>query len=288
MATVLICTAEEYARGDVHKCLDGYVKPGLTRGVQTCDLLIFVDTGEESTYQSLITKYQHKHPFASVTVKVLHIPEKLNVYIRQDQLTPEENQQIWDQFRSEKDHPPLGMTSGPNLLFLNTMEIMNYNHFYEYCLWIEPDTRPTRSDWLDHIVEYENNTQFIVAGSMYYGSYNPTPGHEWNTSSSGHLNGVGLFRTCTNRCIHLWSRVRQYIEHHVKTRWYAICYDMALHEYSCTREGKQLYGCREQPDNNIIVSPLFVNLSPMYDKGVSNKEIIDQHPMSIIIHQKHS
>ena len=88
-----------------------------------------------------------------------------------------------------KDKPELGYTSGANLLFYDSIDMM-FETDYKDFLMLECDTKPMRKNWFDVIHSYCQKHSFEIAGSTYKGSAS------WHSDSEykDHINGVAIYR----------------------------------------------------------------------------------------------
>lgn len=119
--------------------------------------------------------HEFKNIFKSIDIIKVYIPPEIDVYYSQE---------------SEcRNIPPLGLKSGPNYIFFETVKwLSNYNT----TLLLECDIFLSKG-WISKIHNYvENSNGFWVAGSMYDGQNTCSIHHVLNTHVNG---GVGLYAT---------------------------------------------------------------------------------------------
>ncbi|MDJ0630797.1 MAG: hypothetical protein QNJ44_21250 [Rhodobacter sp.] len=108
--------------------------------------------------------------FASFTVESADLTEEQDIYIR------------------DPDHEdaPLGNKSGPNFLFLKSMEIAH--RFGGFCFQNELDCFPLRKGWLDGVVEVVREREFAWVIGAYYAGEIPL-----GINIQFHINGNAIY-----------------------------------------------------------------------------------------------
>lgn len=276
VAVALFSTKKEFDNGEVKDFFNRFMSRNPTR-TEKIDFFVFFDIEEEDYYQSL-KGYEQLNCINKINITSWKIPKEKNVYIRQD-LKVQIDKQVFD------NRPSLGLSSGPNILFLNSMNFL-LKQFYSHFLVLETDTSPLCDFWFDKISEYCRNEKFLVAGSLYRGDQWDNPNEKWNNSYSGHLNGVALYRNEAGVSNFLLKRVEMYIRNFIDTGGFALNYDVALHLYSQSQEGAKALRDRDLPEYNLIDSPLFVNLSMKRDSEIPKDFILCNFKEAVILHQK--
>lgn len=276
VAVALLSTKKEFDNGEVKDFLNRFISKNPTN-TEKIDFFIFFDVEQEDYYKSL-KKYEELNCINKINIISWKIPKEKNIYIRQD-LKIQIDKQVFD------NRPSLGLSSGPNTLFLNSINLL-FKEFYSHFLILETDTSPLCDFWFDRICEYCRNEKFLVAGSTYRGDLWDDPNEKWNSPYSGHLNGVALYRNEAGVSNFLFKRVEMYIINCIESGAAALNYDVALHLYSQSQEGVKALRDRSLPEYNLIDSPLFVNLSMNRDSGVPKDLILCNFKEAVILHQK--
>jgi hypothetical protein len=276
IAVALISTKKEFNSGKVTDFFNRFMSKNPTNS-EKIDFFVFFDREEEDYYQSL-KEYEQLNCINKINIVSWKIPKEKNVYFRQD-LKMEIDKETFD------NRPSLGLSSGPNILFLNSMSFL-FKEFYSHFLVLEADTSPLCDFWFDRISEYCRNEKFLVAGSCYRGDQWDDPNQKWDNPYSGHLNGVAIYRNEPGVSNFLFKRVEMYIRNFIDSGGGALNYDVALHLYSQSQEGVKALRDRSLPEYNLIDSPLFVNLSMQRDSEVSKDFISCNFKEAVILHQK--
>lgn len=269
LSIVLLATQKEYQSGDVTACLDKYFKTNASVD-KKIDLHIFFNKGEGSDYNDLLD-YQNCENINEVRIKSHKLEGINDLYAR----TPEELDRA-----NINEMPDMGCSAGPNNLFFNSMIPLMSGIHRDY-LMLESDTFPIQDFWLDKIINYCDNTVFMIAGSSYKGQF-PFPDFDTWT---GHLNGVAIYRASQNLST-FFKLSQKTIAHHVKYSNPFMSFDVAMHYFSCTLLGRKFFNNRNLPFNQLIDSPIISNYSLADDTVTSVEEVKKQHPDTIILHQK--
>jgi hypothetical protein len=276
VAVALISTKKEFDRGEVVAFFNRFISKNPTRA-EKIDFFVFFDRKEEDYYKCL-KEYEKLRCVNKINIITWNIPKEKNVYFRQDLNTKISKSDF-------EKRPQLGLSSGPNILFLNSVNFL-FKQFYSHFLVLEADTSPLCEFWFDRISEYCRNKKFLVAGSLYRGDQWDDPSQKWNNCYSGHLNGVAIYRNEPGVSNFLFKRVEMYIKNFIGSGGAILNYDVALHLYSQSQEGTEALRDRSLPEYNLIDSPLFVNLSMKRDSQVSKDFILCKFKDAVILHQK--
>jgi len=291
LCIALICTKKEYQRGQVDKAISAYVSRKIS-SEYLLDFYIFFDQGEVLDYQGL-KNYEACKNIRSINIQSINLSEHENVY-----------SQVWQDHEVIGEFyrlgcPEYGITSGPNRLFFESMKFLK-NKPYENILLIEPDTRPIKDYWYDYIVNYISCNQFLIGGSVYKGDREGLKDKSW----SNHLNGVAIYRNC-NALHSLLEKSEKDLRYLIKNSKRIIdtyqfkdisntapkdeninhlsvkCnYDVLLYFAS---NSEKIY--KTQP-NQLKNTPIITNMSLCTDYNISEKEVLDRYPQTIILHQK--
>ena len=197
--------------------------------------------------------------------------------------------------------PKFGITSGPNILFFESMKRLAHQE-HEYVLLLETDTRPTKDYWYDSIMHYLSRNEFLIGGSSYKGDREDVKSQSW----SNHLNGVAIYKNCNTLHL-LLKKSEKYLEYLIENSKRIIdthqfkdisnavpkgekinflCvklnYDILLYFISNSAE---VY--KTQP-NQLKNTPIITNMSLSPDRHITEQEAIARYPETIILHKKFS
>ena len=270
LCLVLLATSKEYRSGEVHKCLDSYFSSEASQG-HSIDVKIFFNNGDLSNYSDLL-KYEKNKNINKVIIKSLKIEGMDDLYCR----TPQELKNL-----QNIKIPLLGGSAGPNNLFFNSMIPLMGEPYRDY-LMIECDTLPIKNYWADKVIEYCSNSSFMIAGSMYTGKHQLPSFDSW----TGHLNGVAIYRRSENLKSFLSLSRKTIINKVASNKNYFVSFDVGMHNFLGTLNGRKYFNNPDLPDNMLIDSPIISNFSLPIDTATSIKSVKEQYPQTIILHQK--
>ena len=291
LAIALICTKQEYQSGQVNKMLDLYFarKPSHTK---TFDLFIFFDQGNPKDYANLLTYEQHQS-VSKIHIDSIDISDYLNIYSHE-----RDNKKIISEFY-KLNCPKFGITSGPNILFFESMKRLSH-HNHEYILLLEADTRPIKDLWFDGILEYLNVNDFLIGGSIYKGDHQEHLNSEW----SDHLNGVAIYKNSQNfqslieatesSLLYIISTSKRLIDQYnftditddvprnagIDNLCVQLNYDILMYYIAKDSEKYQQIG------NNLQDTSIITNMSLRTDYHIAESDVLARHPETIILHQK--
>ena len=270
LCLVLLATSKEYRSGEVHKCLDSYFSSEASQG-HSIDVKIFFNNGDLSNYSDLL-KYEKNKNINKVIIKSLKIEGMDDLYCR----TPQELKNL-----QNIKIPLLGGSAGPNNLFFNSMIPLMGEPYRDY-LMIECDTLPIKNYWADKVIEYCDNSSFMIAGSMYRGKHQLPSFDSW----TGHLNGVAIYRRSENLKAFLGLSRKTIINKVASNKNHFVSFDVGMHNFLGTLHGRKYFNNPDLPDNRLIDSPIISNFSLPIDTGTSIKSVKEQYPQTIILHKK--
>lgn len=271
---LFLCTNKEVLSGQLEECLSRLLTGNISEN-HSFDILISTNVPCSSPRIMLFENHHNVNSikFASVDIK----PED-DVFLYEEQI-------IQEQLVQTKQIPILGFTSGPNKLFFETMLNINEGKFKNYkdILMLEADCRNLTYNWMDTICKYCRNNKFVIAGSRYRGNRGIIgPMIE---SWTGHLNGVGIYRTGEDLQFLLEGSM-QYIAGQVQAKKeYYVNFDTAIHLFSQSLAGVDRFWPSGKP-SKFIDSPIISNFSPELDSMVSINGILENYPDTCIVHQK--
>jgi hypothetical protein len=291
LCIALICTKKEYQRGQVDKAISAYISRAISSNY-TFDFYIFFDQGKVLDYQGL-KNYEACKNIRSINIQSINLSEHENVY-----------SQVWQDHEVIGEFyrlgcPEYGITSGPNRLFFESMKFLK-NKPYENILLIEPDTRPIKDYWYDYIVNYISCNEFLIGGSSYKGDREDVKDKSW----SNHLNGVAIYRNC-NALHSLLEKSEKYLRYLIKNSKRIIdTYQFKDISNTIPKDENINYLCvkfnydvllyfvsnsdkvhKTQP-NQLKNTPIITNMSLCTDYNISEKQVLDRYPQTIILHQK--
>lgn len=291
LAMALICTKKEYELGQVNKMLDHYFNK-TPSNTQQFDLFIFFDQGDSKDYADLLAYEQHQSVH-KIHIDSIDIPDHLNVYSHE-----RDNKKIISEFY-QLNCPKFGITSGPNILFFESIKRLS-KHNHEYILLLEADTRAIKDFWYDGILEYLETNSFLIGGSIYKGKQQEYLDSEW----SDHLNGVALYKNCPDllkliettesSLSYIVSYSKNLIDKHkftditdpvpsgegIDNLCVQLNYDILI--YYIAKDSVQY----QQHENDLQNIPIITNISLPEDRSTSEQQVLDDHPETIILHQK--
>lgn len=270
LACVLLCTKKEYDVGLVKKCLDLYSSQHKDCFL-SIDFFIYFNKGSTSDYSDLLL-YEQFSNVNKVSLSSFEYTDDQDLYIR----SPQQMKQL----RVRNTHK-LGGSGGANLLFYDSM-ISLMDQDYDNYLMIECDSRPLSSNWIDGILLAIDSTDFLVYGSSYKGSQ-ALPNYECWT---GHLNGVAVYKN-NKHTKHLLLESRKLIEYHVTHNINKfISFDVGIWMYTQTLKWRNYTKNNNINFKPLIDSDIISNYSLYADINLSESEILNRNPKTIILHQK--
>lgn len=268
LVVVLLATLKEHKKGQVKTCLEKCFNCRASED-KKIDLYIFFN--KPGDYGSLL-EYKNYENVNDVKIICHNLQGLDDLYAR----TPEELRLM-----NLPQIPDLGGSAGANNLFYDSM-IPMCDTKYKNCLMLETDSYPVVNNWIDGILDYCHNNQFLIGGSIYKGNQPLYKFGAW----TGHVNGVAIYRICSELKI-LLRCSRRLIQCEVSSGAEDfISFDCALHLFSCSLDGIKFFRNRKLPQNHIIDTDIITNHSLEKDQDTSVEEILKDHPRTIILHKK--
>jgi hypothetical protein len=217
-----------------------------------------------------------KYLFKEVKLHAQQIPKQDDIY--ESDAVP---------FASSPYIPEMGRTSGPNILFLNTM---NYCRQYNTVLVLETDCILYNS-WIEKCKNYTNNCEyFLLSGTTYDGI--PTSVSEKNLVNFLHINGVAFYKTGSSVFQYVMLQLEEFIKDSVsrKVRQGRVPYDLAITEMILSRIANTptvgAYNFWRCVYRYILKNTLIVNASCERDTEVKPSDLLAIHKNCVILHKK--
>jgi len=264
----MISTGREYDNGAIHRCLDSYFGKN-TRSKHKVDIFVFLNCKLQPKHYSLMEYEKHRN-VGSINVVGLDLPPLEDIYIRPCDV------------KDSTILPPLGLSSGPNLLFYKSMGLLTKYPNYQNILLLETDTYPASRHWLDGLVRTCKSEDFLICGSIYKGDGELPLDEPW----TGHLNGVGIYRNCSALEAIIQKSIDIIKMRVAKSEMKMINFDVALFDaYNTLCIQKKLRPSVNRK-NRMIDSDIIANFSLPCDEKLTTKEILRREPKALIIHKK--
>lgn len=186
---------------------------------------------------------------------------------------------------SERDNiktlPKYGFTSGPNIMFLKSMQ---YASKYNTILLLESDCTLSQN-WAVACINYVKYAgSFLVSGASYDGSMQ-IPIHD--KSMFFHINGVAFYKTGDPLFTNLLGHLDSYILKLVPD-YGSVSYDLAVTEmiFDMLSSDKLNYNFWKYLYRNITKNTLIINASTSIDKDTPLSTFYDKFPSCVILHKK--
>lgn len=271
-AVVLITTFKECISGRFSKFLERLflVTTSPSKDVE------FVISSNERIPMDKQTIQKLEYLFKAVRLHVQHIPKQDDGYMSND--IP---------FGTIPYVPEMGHTSGPNILFLNTM---NYCKKYNTVLVLETDCILYES-WVEKCKNYTNNCEyFLLSGATYDGI--PTEASEKNIVNFLHINGVALYKTGSSVFQYVMLELTEFIKESVsqKVRQGRVPYDLAITEMLLDRVANtstiNAYNFWRCVYRYVLKNTLIINASRDSDAELEPSKLLAFHKNCVILHKK--
>lgn len=271
------CTHFEHAEGKLQELLENYlIKTPSSK--YKFDWFFMFNRGGEENYKDLLIYEGHPN-INKIYLINEKIPKKEDVYIRQHSLRfSNELEKIeYTQVKMPEFLPALGGASGPNLGFYLAIEILFSRYNHDYFFMVEHDSRPCQDYWFDHMFNYVDEKDFLIAGSKYKGH------QKWHyvLNYKDHLNGIGIYKN-DKRLLDFVKSCKDYNSTVINESDWCINFDILLYKFLQTHKGKSIINHKKP----FINTDFITNVSDPNDYYLSEKNILDNHPNTIIIHQK--
>lgn len=270
------CTREEYRSKSLENSLTDYLSLQMSREYSFNFVFCFNFPPEEKDQQYKgLQKFIKNKNVNSVTCHSLDIDPKDDVYIKPSHTNP--NPLNLGKENAE-EIPKYGASSGPNLSFYRSVLLMieKYNS-YKYFFMFEIDSFPMQNNWMDKLFNEFSKKNFIIFGSKYKGK------NHWHKclEYKDHLNGVAVYKNSKD-LKNLIEEVYNYHPKMISKKCWILNFDIAINKY--IREIK-----KSKWKNKIklfIDSDVIINISDPEDSESKLRDIVEQYPKSLIVHQK--
>ena len=226
-------------------------------------VIIINNISHTKNIKPLLKKIEHK--FKTLEVCYLNIPPEDDIYIVESH--PKMVQNI----------PELGYASGPNLLFLASMD---YCKRFNTTLLIEVDCFFKKSFIHDLEMFTRYSGGFLIAGTTYDG----VSKGDFQKPDFHHLNGVALYKTGDHIFQHIISELEKFITEYVQTEEPYIAYDVAIVKMLFRNMSKERGDNWKRVFKRYIKTNLIVNLSPRFD--ANTPDLLSKFPEAVILHKK--
>ena len=261
-AVVLLTTSAEINNGKFYKFCNQF----LSMKKNNLSFNVFVNNSDHD--ETAVMNFMSKLTvFKSAFIHNLNIPSELDIYIR-------------DADYSGKI-PRLGLTSGPNTLFLEAIKYC-FDRF-DTILILETDCILKKNCFEVSRLYVQTLPDFLISGSRYLGSQSTD---QIFSVFNMHFNGVAFYNTGSQEFKNLVKKMEEYIVSEViKSPHSTVSYDMAF--TACLLKTESIVASRRQL-NKFINTTLIINCSPDYDSFITHEEINDIFPKHIIFHTKNN
>jgi hypothetical protein len=203
--------------------------------------------------------------FRSVSIHNLNIPPELDVYIRDN---------------SYKGRiPPLGVTSGPNYMFLHAITFC-FDKF-NTVLVLETDCILKQNCFEVSKAYVETISDFLISGSRYVGS---AISDSFYSPFNLHLNGVAFYNTASHEFRDLVEKLEHYILKKVRenprsTYSYDFTFTLLILEEYDLKNARRLL-------SKFLNTTFILNCSLSSDSEITIEEIDSLYPKHVIFHTK--
>jgi hypothetical protein len=259
-AVLLLTTSHEVNNGKFFKFCNQF----LTMKKNNLRFHIFINNSnyDEEAVLDYISKLLI---FRSVSIHNLNIPPELDIYIKDD---------VYD-----GEIPPLGLTSGPNRMFLDAITYC-FDKFNTVLL-LETDCILKQNCFEVSKAYIETISDFLISGSRYVGS---STADSFYSSFNLHLNGVAFYNTGCYEFRQLIKQLESFILKKVRDESVrALSYDYAF--TLCVLEENEFKDARRFL-SKFINTTFILNCSLVSDSDITEEEINTLYPKHIIFHTK--
>jgi len=263
-AIAISTTSREINGGQFTRFCDTLLKH--TQNADDLDLIIAVNNKNYRYIEDI--KYL-EYKFKSVKVIDVNVPPNEDIYTNRVPPT---------------GVPPLGLVSGPNIMFF---EIMEYCKNYNTILLLETDCT-VYENWVNKCKQYVNTSEyFLISGSTYDG-YMPL--YSSSMPMIMHLNGVAFYKTCSPIFQFVLTCLKNYMIYTNKSINPLLAYDLTMMEmmikYLTTNVEFEVHMFWKRVFRYMLKNTLIINVSATYDSVVTEYEIRSLHKNCVILHKK--
>jgi len=269
------CTHFEFDEGYLHKLLENYLNktPSLK---YKFDFFFCFNRGPVSNYESLL-KFESHPNINKIYLIDEKIPKEEDIYIRQHEIDISSGKVLSVENAMPEKLPPLGGASGPNLGFYLAIEILLSNYKHKNFFMLEHDSMVIKDNWFDHILEYAENNEFLIAGSKYKGH------NKWHyvLNYKDHLNGIAIYKN-SPELLNFIQETKSYNKKIINPSNWCVNFDILIDQFFKTNKGQSLI-THATP---FINTDFITNVSDPTDYYLTPEDILELHPNTLIIHQK--
>jgi hypothetical protein len=177
----------------------------------------------------------------------------------------------WLKTPKPKYMPEYGYTSGANLLFYRSIRLMmGREEKYKNFLMLESDSIPLKRNWFDVCVDFCLNNEFEIAGSKYKGDQI----HHKTSNYKDHLNGIAIYRN-SKKLEEILSGGEAIIKAEMPDSGF-LNFDIA----------NFLFYSKYPEKYKLIDTEIITNMSDSRDFSITNENVIERHPETLIVHKK--
>lgn len=260
------CTQQEYKEGTLDSMMINYLDKAPSKHFSFDFIFTFNHASkEDDNYEAL--KIYEEHPNVNkVIIQDLNLSKDLDIYVRPDKRKPDYV-------------PPLGGSSGPNLSFYKSFDLLlcNKDFDYQYFFMLESDSYVCKDFWFDSILKFAENNEFSIAGSKYKGR------NKWHyiLDYKDHLNGIAIYKN-NETLKEILSKGQAFHEKQITNKDWFMNFDIALDQFRRTPEGRELI----KEEDDFIDTSFITNVSDPTDSYLTQEEILQEIESTIIVHQK--
>ena len=271
----LPCTRHEYISGKLKETINSYfykVTPSITYSFNVVFLFNNIKSGGRNLdFKDILNLNEHPH-VNSVIVRSLDLKRSEDIFCRP-----------WDpNFIMPKKVPSLGLSSGPNESFFNSISFLR-NKFKESekFFLIEEDSLPIQNTWFDKMVDVCDSKSFIIAGSKYKGE------NQYHKQSfyKDHINGIAFYSNTQslNNVLKICKKylINKFSKKSSDPMDFFMHYDIAINSSLSENLNKYKYY-----KSNLLDIDEICNLSDPKDLSTKLKTIYRRFPKAVILHKK--
>lgn len=260
-AIILLTTSAEINNGKFYKFCNQFLS--MRKNNLSFNVFINNNDHDETAVMSFMSKLTI---FKSAFIHTLNIPSELDIYIKE---TNNYSGKI----------PRLGLTSGPNIMFLEAIKFC-FDKF-DTVLVLETDCLLKKNCFEVSKLYVQTLPDFLISGSRYLGSQSTD---ELFSVFNMHYNGVAFYNTGSQEFKSLVKKMEEFIVSEViKSPHNTVSYDMAF--TGCLLRTDNIVSARRQL-NKFINTTLIINCSPDFDSFITEDEINEIYPRHVIFHTK--
>lgn len=269
------CTHFEHNKGHLQQLLENYLHKSPSKNFKF-DWFFCFNRGPTSNYEDLLVYEGHPN-INKIYLIDEKIPEDQDVYIRQHNIEFINTKIQYSEVPKPENLPDLGGASGPNLGFYLAIDILLRNYDHDYFFMVEHDSLPVKDLWFDYMHEYIDREDFLIAGSKYKGH------QKWHyvLNYKDHLNGIAIYKN-DKMLLDFVNQCKIYNRRAINDSDWCINFDILLDQFYKTNQGKNLVNHKTP----FINTDFITNISDPNDYHLTQSQVINNHPNTIIIHQK--